>query len=99
MGASTLLYGLLGMPSPQPLLYFYPSHAFLENEISNLDEMILAALKRSWVDLIVREKATCVGRCIQSRPVSAHLRLLHFVLRAGGRLRFYEIWEQMEGTQ
>src|SRR5262249_42049321 len=29
MGDSTILYGLLGTPSPQPLLYFVQGHSFL----------------------------------------------------------------------
>jgi hypothetical protein len=32
MGDSALLYGLLGVRSPQPVLYFEPSHCFLEEE-------------------------------------------------------------------
>jgi hypothetical protein len=58
MGDSTLLYGLLEAPSPQPLLYFQPSHAFLDREIPYLDEKIFSALERNGVDTVVREKVT-----------------------------------------
>lgn len=100
MGDSTLLYGLLGMPSPQPLLYFYPSHAFLENEIPSLDEMILTTLKRNRVDVIVREKTTYVPAMH-----TVYSRFLHtwawFTSSFERMADFgnYEIWERREGTQ
>jgi Dolichyl-phosphate-mannose-protein mannosyltransferase len=58
MGDSTMLYGLLGAKSPQPLLYFLPSHSFLEREIPRLDEMVFKSLERNHVGIIVREKVT-----------------------------------------
>lgn len=58
MGDSTILYGLLGVPSPQPLLYFLPSHSFLKKEIPYLDELVLAGLLRNRVAMIIREKVT-----------------------------------------
>jgi 4-amino-4-deoxy-L-arabinose transferase-like glycosyltransferase len=56
VGDSTMLYGLLGVRSPQPLLYFQPSHSFLEKEIPRLDEMVSASLERNRVGVVVREK-------------------------------------------
>jgi hypothetical protein len=58
MGDSAMLYGLLGTSSPQPLLYFLPSHSFLEKEIPRLDEMVSASLERSRIGVVVREKVT-----------------------------------------
>jgi hypothetical protein len=100
MGDSTLLYGLLGTSSPQPLLYFYPSHAFLENEIPDLDAMILAALQRNRVDLIVREKATYVPamHTVYSRFLHTWAWFSTSFERVAA-LGNYEIWERREGTQ
>jgi hypothetical protein len=58
MGDSTMLYGLLGSVSPQPLLYFSPNHAFLDQQIPHLDGMIIASLQRNNVTVIIREKVT-----------------------------------------
>jgi hypothetical protein len=56
MGDSTILYGLLGVRPPQPLLYFVPGHSFLYRQIPRLDQMISASLERNGIRLIVREK-------------------------------------------
>lgn len=66
MGDSAMLYGLLGVQSPQPLLYFQNGHAFLEDEIPRLDGMVLAALKRNDVRIIVREKKTWLVEVMDS---------------------------------
>jgi hypothetical protein len=58
MGDSTLLYGLLGAPSPQPLLYFQPEHSFFEKDIPHLDKIVSESLKRNHVSVVVREKVT-----------------------------------------
>jgi hypothetical protein len=58
MGDSTMLYGLLGTRSPQPLLYFLASHSFLKKEIPRLDEIVSASLERNKVGVVVREKVT-----------------------------------------
>jgi hypothetical protein len=61
MGDSTILYGLLRVPSPQPLLYFLPNHAFRAEEIPELDGAILASLERNGVTVVVREKKNWQG--------------------------------------
>lgn len=58
MGDSTILYGLLGTRSPQPLLYFLQSHSFLKKEIPRLDEIISESLERNKVRIVIREKVT-----------------------------------------
>jgi len=68
MGDSTLLYGLLGVRSPQPLLYFEPSHCFLEEEIPRLDGMVLASLERNGVGVVVREKVTFLPEIHDAYP-------------------------------
>jgi hypothetical protein len=62
MGDSTMLYGILGAKSPQPLLYFLPSHSFLEKEIPSIDQMVLASLEGNKVSIAVREKVTFLLR-------------------------------------
>jgi hypothetical protein len=58
MGDSTLFYALAGKPSPQPLLYFLPSHSFLRRQIPALDTEVHAALLRNRVRIVVKEKET-----------------------------------------
>ena len=58
MGDSTILYGLLGTRSPQPLLYFLPDHSFLKEEIPRLDELVAGSLDRNKIGVVVREKVT-----------------------------------------
>ena len=58
MGDTTMLYALLGTPSPQPMLYFLPGHSYLPREIPQLDEMVSESLKRNNVRVVVREKVT-----------------------------------------
>jgi hypothetical protein len=68
MGDSSILYGILGVRSPQPLLYFLPSHSFLEKEIPRLDEMVSASLERSGIGVVVREKVTYLPEVHDAYP-------------------------------
>src|SRR5262249_36719994 len=68
MGDASMLYGLLRSRSPQPLLYFLPSHSFLKEDIPRLDEIILTALKRNGVTIVVREKVTHLGEVHDAYP-------------------------------
>lgn len=61
MGDSTLFYGLLGVPSPQPLLYYQSGHSFLAEDVPHLDQWILSSLKRNDVGVVVGEKLTFDG--------------------------------------
>ena len=94
MGDSTMLYGLLGVPSPQPLLYFQLSHSFLERDIPRLDELISLSLERHGVSLVVREKATWMEEQIFPRfpRISGWLTANFRHVTDFGN---YEIWEQM----
>jgi len=58
---TTLLYGLLGRPSPQPLLYFHPGQSYLLADQAELDRQIVAALQKNAVELIVLERASFMG--------------------------------------
>ena len=68
MGDSVILYGILGVRSPQPLLYFMPSHCFLEREIPRLDELISASLERNGIGVVVREKVTYLPEVREAYP-------------------------------
>jgi hypothetical protein len=58
---ATMLYGLSGRISPQPLLYFHPGQSFLLSDRAQLDETILDALQRNHVSLVVLERASFMG--------------------------------------
>jgi hypothetical protein len=66
MGDSSILYGLLGVRSPQPLLYFMPGHSFLEKQIPRLDQAIVASLERNRISLVVREKVMAEGMKVRN---------------------------------
>lgn len=66
---ATLLYGLSGRISPQPLLYFHPGQSFLTSDRAQLDGEILESLKRNHVTLVVLERASFMG---------THQQLAHF---------------------
>jgi len=68
MGDSSILYGILGVRSPQPLLYFLPSHSFLEKEIPRLDETVSASLERGGIGVVVREKVTYLPEVHDAYP-------------------------------
>ena len=95
MGDSTLLYGLLGKRSPQPLLYFQRNHSFLPNEIPQLDERVTAALVSNNVQIVVREKVNFLkedGNTYQKFPRLWTWFTTHFqhVAEFGN----YEVWER-----
>jgi hypothetical protein len=58
---ATMLYGLTGRPSPQPLLYFHPGQSYAVADQSALDRTIVAALERNRVRSIVLERASFMG--------------------------------------
>jgi len=62
MGDSVLFYGLAGVVSPQPLLYFQSGHSFLAEDFPQLDEWMAASLQRNRVRLVVGEKLTFDGQ-------------------------------------
>lgn len=58
---ATMLYGLTGKPSPQPLLYFHPGQSYLTADQSQLDRWIVESLRKNQVRLIVLERASFMG--------------------------------------
>ena len=58
---ATILYGLLGRPSPQPVLYFHPGQSYALADQAGLDRQIVSALQNNSVELIVLERASYMG--------------------------------------
>ncbi len=58
---ATILYGLTGRPSPQPLLYFHPGQSFSLADRDELDRAIVAGLERERVSVLVLERASFMG--------------------------------------
>jgi hypothetical protein len=54
----TILYGLLDVPSPQPLLWFHEGVTYSREADNDLDRRVVAALRRNRVAIFVREKAS-----------------------------------------
>jgi hypothetical protein len=82
------------MPSPQPLLYFLPSHSFVPRQIPELDAQIHAALVRNHVQIVVREKDTFLPAVRESYPLFPKT-WAWFQANFTHRRDFgiYEIWE------
>lgn len=57
MGDAALLYGLAGVSSPQPVLYFAPAPYILDKDIPALDHEVVTSLDRNQVDIVIYEKA------------------------------------------
>lgn len=60
----TILYGLVGQASPQPLLWFHPGLTYPRRpgpERSSLDRRIVAALEARRVQTVVLERASWLG--------------------------------------
>ena len=53
---ATILYGLTGRVSPQPLLYFLENHSYSKGELSSLDPEILRSLQNNDIRIFIQEK-------------------------------------------
>ncbi len=53
---ATILYGLTGHISPQPLLYFLENHSYRAQETGELDREMLASLQKNQVKVFIQEK-------------------------------------------
>lgn len=58
---TTMLYGLTGRPSPQPLLYFHPGQSYSLGDQAELDRAIVDSLERHRVSTVVLERASFMG--------------------------------------
>jgi hypothetical protein len=52
----TILYGLAGVPSPQPVLWFHDGVTYLREDTAELDEWIVRDLRRNQVRVFVLEQ-------------------------------------------
>jgi hypothetical protein len=57
----TIFYGLIGVPSPQPLLWFHEGLTYSKVANSELDRRIVEDLKRNQVQIFVREEVSWVN--------------------------------------
>jgi hypothetical protein len=57
----TLLYGVLGVPSPQPLLWFHPGLTYLRGGDPALDRRIVGSLDAHGVDTVVIQRRSWFG--------------------------------------
>ncbi|MFN0054069.1 MAG: ArnT family glycosyltransferase [Planctomycetales bacterium] len=57
----TILYGLLGQPSPQPLLWFHKGLTYPEEYDETLDRWIVESLKARNVELVVLQEDSWFG--------------------------------------
>jgi hypothetical protein len=95
MGDAALLYGLLGVRSPQPMLYFLPSHSYRTAEIPELDKTVLESLERSGIETIVREKVTYDAAVRDSYPRFARTWAWFTAnFEHSSDFGVYEIWER-----
>jgi 4-amino-4-deoxy-L-arabinose transferase-like glycosyltransferase len=95
MGDSTLFYGLLGVISPQPLLYFQQAHSFRPRDIPRLDLAVHAALEKNNISVVVREKKTFlkeVAEAYREFPITWAWFTNQFTQVA--EFGNYEVWER-----
>jgi len=57
----TLLYGVVGVPSPQPLLWFHPGLTYPQGGASDLERWIVGELERHGVATVVLEEVSWLG--------------------------------------
>jgi hypothetical protein len=53
---ATILYGLTGRISPQPLLYFLEGHSYTKKEAGSIDREMLASLQKNNVNIFIQEE-------------------------------------------
>jgi hypothetical protein len=58
----TILYGVLGVSSPQPLLWFHPGLTYPHGGDPALDRRIVVSLQDHGVDTVVIERKSWIGK-------------------------------------
>lgn len=58
---STILYGLLQKPSPQPWLFYLEGHSFATSDIPRMDALAVANLEKHDVRIFVQEQDSWLG--------------------------------------
>lgn len=93
----TILYGLVGVPSPQPLLWVHPGLTYPEVYDESLDRWIVSDLQRNDVRIVILEGAASGGvdttrRRLHDFPLLQRYIEKTFVLRQ--RIGMFAIYEQ-----
>jgi hypothetical protein len=90
----TLLYGLLGRPSPQPLVWFHEGVTYSRESNANLDARIVAALVRNDVEIFVREQAAWfdTGERLDDFPILKAYLAAHF--KKVGDIGMFTVYEK-----
>ena len=98
-GDSTILYGLTGQNSPQPLLYFLEGQTFRESDIAWLDPLIVRSLARNHVELLVIETASYMDIHATCRRFSHLAQWMKTGFTPTATYGNYEIWEADGGEE
>ena len=95
----TLLYGVLGLPSPQPLLWFHPGLTYPRGGDAGLDRWIVAELEDHGVTTVVLEEVSWLGT---ERRLNDFPRLRSWLQRGfveGRSIGPFRILEQRAGAR
>jgi hypothetical protein len=90
----TILYGLLDVPSPQPLLWFHEGVTYSRGANGDLDRRIVADLRRNRVGIFIREQAAWfdTGQRLDDFPrLKTYLRT---EFRKVGEIGMFSIYEK-----
>jgi hypothetical protein len=99
LGDSTMLYGLTGQNSPQPLLYFLEGQTFRESDIAWLDPLIVHSLARNQVKVVVIETASFTDIHATCRDFPHLTQWMKTGFTRTATYGIYEIWEADGGKE
>jgi 4-amino-4-deoxy-L-arabinose transferase-like glycosyltransferase len=97
----TILYGLLGAPPPQPLLWFHEGVTYRRDDNSDLDRWIAEDLKRNEVEIFVLEQVAwfnTVDRLKNFPQMSSYLRSEFVRVGQIGTFTIHEKTREKKGT-
>ena len=89
----TMLYGILGRPSPQPLLWFHKGLTFPRKYDGQLDAEIVSSLIKNNVRIVVFEEVSWMNSFATLKSFPRLDRYLHKRFRKVGYIGFYAIYE------
>jgi hypothetical protein len=90
----TLLYGVVGMPSPQPLLWFHPGLSYPRGGDPALDRWIVDELERHGVRTVVLEEVSWLGTDRRLADFPALRKWLHDGFVEGRRIGPFRLLER-----
>ncbi len=92
----TILYGLLGRPSPQPLLWFHPGLTYLREGAPDLDRRIVRSLEEHRVATVVLERTSWFGTSARRADFPALDRYLESCFLRRGAIGPFDLLERGE---